>query len=223
MKIKKVFDLTHPLYHNCPCWPDLSPPTVEKMRFIPADDANVEMLKTNTHTATHIDAPYHKLSDGKKIDQLPVDTWIGEGIVADVSSVRDKELITADMLREAASHISENDIVMLYTGWSRYRGFNKKYLKDFPALSEDGAQWLVDKGSKLIGTDALSIDLYGLPQDIGPIAHYIILGAGVPIIEELNLEQIARMGNKRWMFFCLPILLKGAGGSFARVIAIDEE
>lgn len=223
MKIKKVFDLTQPLYHNCPCWPDLRPPTVEKMLFIPAADANVEMLRINTHTATHIDAPYHKLSDGKTIDQLPVDTWIGEGIVADVSNVGDKELITADMLKKAASHISENDIVMLYTGWGRHRGFNRKYLKDFPGVSEDGAQWLVDRRPKLIGTDALSIDLYDLPQDIGPIAHYVILGAGVPIIEELYLEKIAKTGNKRWMFFCLPILLKGAGGGLARVIATDDE
>ena len=222
MKIEKVFDLTQPLYHNCPCWPDLPLPTVEKMLFIPAADANVEMLSTNTHTATHIDAPYHKLSDGKKIDQLPVETWIGEGIVADVSDIGDKELITADMLEKAASHISENDIVMLYTGWSRYRGFNRKYLKDFPGVSEDGAQWLIDKKCKLIGTDALSIDLYDLPQDVGPAAHYVILGAGVPIVEELYLEEIAKMGNKRWMFFCLPILLTGAGGSMARVIATDS-
>ena len=221
MKIKKVFDLTQPLYHDCPCWPDLDPPKVNRMLFIPAADANVEMLKTNTHTATHIDAPYHKLSDGKKIDQIPVDNWIGEGIVADVSNVGDKELITTDMLEKAASHMSENDIVMLHTGWSRYRGFNRKYLKDFPALSEDGARWLMDRKPRLVGTDALSIDLYDLPEGSGPVAHYVILGAGVPIIEELYLEEIAKMGNKRWMFFCLPILLAGAGGSLARVIATD--
>ena len=42
MKIRKVFDLTHPLYHNCPGWPDFPPPTIERMLFIPHDIANVE-------------------------------------------------------------------------------------------------------------------------------------------------------------------------------------
>jgi len=145
MKIKQIFDLTQPLYHNCPCWPDLQPPTIEKMLFIPKSDANVEKLNLNTHTATHVDAPYHKLSDGITVDQIPVDTWIGEGIVADVDFLGDKDLITAEILEETAAHMIEGDIVMLHTGWGSHRAFTRKYLKDWPALDETGARWLVKR------------------------------------------------------------------------------
>jgi len=222
MKIKRVFDLTQPLYHNCPCWPDLQPPTIEKMLFIPKSDSNVEKLNLNTHTATHVDAPYHKLSDGITVDQIPVDTWIGEGIVADVDFLGDKDLITAKILEETAAHMIEGDIVMLHTGWGSHRAFTRKYLKDWPALDETGARWLVKKKARAVGTDALSIDLYYLPEDTGPVAHNVLLKAGVPIVEELFLGEIAKIAHKRWTFFCLPILIKGAGGSLARAIAIDE-
>jgi kynurenine formamidase len=219
MKIKKVYDLTHPLYHNCPGWPDFPPPTIERMLFIPRDICNVEKLYINTHTGTHVDAPYHFFPDGKTLDQVPVDTWIGEGIVVDMSHKKDKESITADDLEKAASHMIKDDIVMLYTGRGKYRGFNQKYLKDWPSVNESGAKWLVEHGAKIIGTDGLGIEMYGFEK---PVVHSLILGAGIPIVEEVYLEEIAPMGNKRWLFICLPLLLKDAGGCLARVIAIDE-
>lgn len=224
MKDKKIYDLSQPFYHNCPCWPTLDPPTVERMYYIPRADANVEMLRFNTHTATHVDAPYHKLADGKSLDQLPVESWIGEGIVVDVSFVGERDLITEEVLQDAASHMAEGDIVMLYFGWSKYRAFTKKYLMDFPALNESGAHWLVDNKAKLVGTDALSIDLYDtyLDPDKGPAAHKVLLGADIPLVEEVYLEEIAQIEQKRWMFFCLPIAIQGAGGAPARVIAIDN-
>ncbi len=224
MKIKKVLDLTQPLYHNCPCWPTLDPPTVERMLYIPRHDANVEKLALNTHTATHVDVPYHKLAEGAALDQVPVETWIGEGIVAEVPLLEERGAISAEVLREAAAHMVEADIVMLHTGWGARRGFTREYLMDWPALDESGAAWLVERKAKVVGTDGLSIDLYDpyLPADKGPVAHKILLGAGVPLVEEVYLEEIARMGRRRWTFFCLPMAIQGAGGSPARVVAIDE-
>jgi len=222
MNIKSVYDLTQPLYHNCPGWPDFPPPTVERMLYIPHDICNVEKVIINTHTGTHIDVPYHFFPDGKTMEQVPVDTWIGEGIVADVSYLDDNTLISDTDLAKSASHMEKGDIVMLYTGRGKHRGFNKKYLKEWPAVSEGAARWLVDHGAKIVGTDGLGIEAYGFPPDGQPVGHYTILGAGVPIIEEVNLEEIAPMGNKRWLFICLPLLLRDAGGCLARVIAIDE-
>ena len=156
MKIKRVYDLTQPLYHNCPGWPDYPPPTVERMAFIPHDICNVEKLYINTHTGTHIDVPYHFFSDGKTLDQVPVDTWIGEGIVVDFSSKEDKEIITAGDLEKAAAHMINSDIVMLYTGRGKHRGFSEKYLKNWPSVDESGARWLVDHGAKIIGIEGPS-------------------------------------------------------------------
>jgi kynurenine formamidase len=128
MQIKKVYDLSQPLYHNCPGWPDFPPPTVERMLYIPRDFCNVEKIQINTHTGTHIDVPYHFLPDGPALDKIPVETWIGEGVVIDISFKEDKEEVTADDLEANAPRISKGDIVMLYTGRGKYRGFNRKYL-----------------------------------------------------------------------------------------------
>jgi arylformamidase len=219
MKIKKVYDLTQPLFHNCPGWPDFPPPTVERMLFIPHDICNVEKISINTHTGTHIDAPYHFFHDGAPLDKVPVETWVGEGIVADVSHKGDKSPVTAMDLEKAASHMKKGDILMLYTGRGKLRGFNEAYLKNWPSVDESGAQWIVDHGTKIIGTDGLGIEMYGFET---PVVHRIILGAGIPIVEEAYLEEIAPLGKRRWVFVCLPLLLKDAGGCLARVIAIDE-
>ncbi|MBN2323513.1 MAG: cyclase family protein [Spirochaetes bacterium] len=220
MNIKKVYDLTQPLYHNCPGWPDFPPPTVERMLFIPRDICNVERIEINTHTGTHIDVPYHFVHDGVTLDKVPVETWVGEGIVVDVSYKKDKEAITPDDLEKQAAHVKKDDIVMLYTGRGKHRGFNETYLKNWPSVGQEGAQWLVDKGARIIGIDGLGIEMYGFSE---PVVHRTILGAGVLVIEELYLEDIVSMGKKRWLFVCLPLLLKDAGGCLARVIAMDVE
>jgi len=221
MKIKKVYDLTQELYHNCPGWPDFPPPVMVSMLYIGRDGCNVEkFVDINTHTATHIDAPSHWIPDGKTHDQIPVDTWIGEGVVVDMTHKKDKEAITDKDLEKKASHVKSGDIVMIYTGRDIYRGFNEKYLKDWPSIDKSGAEWVVRKNVKIIGTDGLGIEMYGFKE---PLVHTTLLKAEIPIIEELYLEEIAKMGQKRWLFICLPLKIRGAGGAFARVIAIDEE
>lgn len=222
MKIKRVYDLTHPLFHNCPGWPDFDPPLVKRMLYQPRNICNVEWIEINTHTGTHIDAPYHFHADGKSMDQLPVETWLGEGIVADLSHLADRAFITAKELEKAAAHLRAGDILMLYTGRGKDRGFNARYLKDWPGVDESGARWLVERQVKMVGTDSLAIEAYGFPPEGKPIGHLTILGAGIPIIEEVFLEEIAPFGQKRWQFICLPLNLKAAGGSLARCLAIDE-
>ena len=137
-----------------------------------------------------------------------------------MSHKKDKEAITSSDLEQKASHVCNGDILMLYTGWGKYRGFNEKYLKDWPSVDKSGAEWIVKRGVKIVGTDGLGIQMYGFSEKSE--IHDTILRAEIPIVEEVNLEGIAPFGEKRWFFICLPLLLKSTGGVFARVIAIDE-
>ena len=144
---------------------------------------------------------------------------MGEGVVIDVSHKKDKEPITSGDLEKNGSHVRKGDIAMLYTGRGKYRGFNEKYLKNWPSVDVTGARWIVERGVKIVGTDGLGIEMYGFTT---PEVHRTILGAEIPVVEEVYLEEIAPLGTKRWFFVCLPLLLKDAGGCLARVIAIDE-
>ena len=220
MKFKKIYDLTQPFYHNCPGWPDFAPPKVERMLYIPKDVCNVETMEFNTHTATHIDAPYHFLPDGKALDQIPVERFIGEGIVLDLRFKKENEFITVEDLEKVGSKIKKGDIVMLATGFGKARGFNHKYLKNFPAINGKAAQWLVDRQINILGVDTLGVETYGFPE--GPLVHRTLLGAEILILEELFLEPLFSAATQRFTFICLPILLKDAGGCLARVVAVEE-
>ncbi|NLS45425.1 MAG: cyclase family protein [Firmicutes bacterium] len=222
MKIKKVYDLSRPLYHNCPGWPGFELTKVEKFMFKPQDMATVERVTSLTHVATHADTPLHFFEDGSPMDKVPAGTWVGEGVVVDVPGKKDKEFITYDDLDKAGAHVKEGDIVALRTGYGQYYGFNRKYLYDWPAIDKTGAEWMVERKVKVIGCDTIGIESYGFPAG-GPVVHQTLLRANIMIVEELNLEEIVKFGTKRWLFCWLPILLQNAGGCFTRAVAIDVE
>jgi arylformamidase len=88
------------------------------------------------------------------------------------------------------------------------------FQKDFVALAWDAAQWIVARGIQLVGVDYLSVEAFGAPE---PRAHRILLGAGVVIVEGLNLHDIAP-GN--YTLACLPLKIKHGDGAPARAILI---
>ena len=166
-----------------------------------------------SHTGTHIDAPYHFLKDGQRIDEIPVQQFIGNGILIDVSGKSERELIDSADLKFYASEIKKGDFVILRTGWDRYFGTPKYYLH--PYLSAEGARFLVKMGVSLVGVDALNVDptYYGrmdsdpsakdLPDEAeyGYPVHDILLGNDILIVENLcNLDKIKQV--KVFIHFC---------------------
>ena len=222
MKIKKILDLSRPLYHNCPGWPGSDLAEVNKVVYQPHDMCTMEKVCAITHTGTHADSPLHFFEDAEAMDEVPVETWVGEGIVLDFGYKERKAPITAKDLAEVGKHVKEGDIIAVRTGTGQYYGYNHNYMKDWPFINEEGAKWIVDKGVKVVGCDTLGIESFYMPEG-GPKTHLTILGAGICIVEELNLEEIVQYGEKRWLFCWLPVLLKGAGGSFTRAIAMDVD
>jgi arylformamidase len=220
MNIRRVYDLSRPLAHNCPGWAGMELTRVDKVATLPTSISNVERVTAVTHAATHADAPFHFLADGKTMDQVPPDAWIGEGVVVDIVGKGDKEVITYDDLERAGAHVRENDIVALRTGYGKFYGFNSKFIYDFPGIDSQSAKWFLDRRVKMLGVDTLGIERQDFPEGRG-LAHETILGAGITIVEALNLEEIVHMGTKRWFFCWLPVLIQGAGGAFTRALAID--
>ena len=79
------------------------------------------------------------------------------------------------------------------------------------ALLEDAASWIVQRGIRLVGIDYLSIQKF---HD-GPAVHQILLGAGVAVVEGLDLSR-AVPGN--YELICLPVAIVGAEGAPARAV-----
>jgi arylformamidase len=86
-----------------------------------------------------------------------------------------------------------------------------EFMKDYAALTETGAQWVVERRIRLIGVDYLSVQCYG----DGPLTHQILLQAGVVILEGLNLADIE---PGCYELICLPLKLVDADGAPARAV-----
>jgi arylformamidase len=88
-----------------------------------------------------------------------------------------------------------------------------EFRSDFVAVSADGAQYLVDRGVKLVGVDYLSVAPF---DDVIP-THKILLQGGVIVVEGLNLSQVSQ---GRYTLHCLPLKLAATEGAPARVILV---
>jgi arylformamidase len=170
---------------------------------------DVRTLTMGTHTGTHVDAPAHFIQGARTVDELDLEDCIGPAQVLDLSSeppgqvqVQQLEALDPDIPR-----------VLLRT---RNSAFWQKSTFDntYTALSDAAAQFLVEKGIKLIGIDYLSIASFGQPAPV----HLDLLKAGIIILEGLNLSQVSA---GRYTLICLPLKLRGAEGAPARAILVD--
>ena len=77
--------------------------------------------------------------------------------------------------------------MLLCTGWGQKRGHNEDYCNLWPYLTEDGANWLLEKGVKGVGIDAMSVG-GPLPGEGGP-PHKILLAKDIWLLEELYIRK----------------------------------
>ena len=227
IKGNKIIDLTHTLYHDMPGWPTHPILSISQLKQINIDGYNVKQMIINTHHGTHFDAPAHMIEGGTTLDQIDMNKFVGSGVVLNLSYKKDGEAIEKEDLSKFT--VNRDDIVMLYTGWSKYRGFNQKYLYRWPYLGISGAEYLSEKNVTLVGIDTLSIGAWGGKTTVAnPIAdnakevHVTLLSKNIIILEEVaNLDQILGEKNEvRAYFIILPLKIKESDGSPARAIAI---
>lgn len=199
----------------------------------------IEILTTSSHTATHIDAPYHygATSEGKparRIDEVPLEWCFGPGVVLDMRSKKHGETITIADLETALNKIEYKfqplDIVMIHTG-SAQRWGTRKYLMQ-PGFNRESTLWLVNQGIKMIGIDAWTLDrpFDGMIDDfkttgdgrvIWP-AHFAGITKEYCQIEKLaNLEKLPRPHG--FYVSCLPVKIKGGSAGWRRAVALIPE
>lgn len=203
-----MIDVSVPLTGSLPTWPGSPGITTTPLLSIAAGDvANASQATLDVHTGTHIDAPRHFVEGGITVEAVGLERLNGPAFVASVPTASDigPEHLSAAyippgtrrlLLRTANSAISD-----LY---------ERPFLEDYAALSPAGAAWVVEQGIDVIGIDYLSIQRFSDPPD----AHTTILGAGLVIIEGLDLRRVAAGWHD---MICMPILLAGLEAAPARV------
>jgi arylformamidase len=173
------------------------------------DGVNLSELCLGSHTGTHVDAPSHFVKGGKGIDRLDLDRFIGPAWVADLRRV--KGGINADDLSKARVPRGRRRI-LLRTSNSRWWHPARAFRTDFVYLAPDGADWLVERGVQLVGIDYLSIEGYGVP---GAPTHKRLLGAGIPILEGLDLFNVP---PGRWQMAAFPLRIQDGDAGLTRAV-----
>ena len=136
----KIIDLSYPISSETQVFPAYPKPTIVKWAKMDVQGFEAEIIHMATHTATHVDAFLHMLSNGDSIDRFPLERFILDALAIDMSYKKPKELITAEDLRRALSKMkfSVGDALLIYTGFEK-RAEYTSYLTDHPGLSEDAA------------------------------------------------------------------------------------
>ena len=217
--INKIYDLSQPLFHNCPGWVEYPSTHVTRDYHIPVNGFNAEMMHMNTHTGTHLDVPFHFYENGDTIEKVPLESFMGPGLFCDLRHKEPDTPITAEDLAPFLPLIERGDWVILNTGMGKKRGFNKEYLMGWAYLDGSGAEGRIKAGIKGVGIDALSIGGWGSPTKGRP-CHEVLLSGNAYILEDLLIPDEIMDGKKR-MISCFPLLMPGCGGAPARAVAYE--
>lgn len=196
----------------------------------------IERIEAITHTGTHVDAPYHygAMSEGRPartIDQVPLEWCYAPGVVLDMRHKLPGEFITVEDLQAALAQIryavQPLDIVLIQTGADARMGTLEYFAQ--PGLGREGVLWLVEKGVRVIGIDAYTLDRpfnsmvddfqrTGDGRYIWP-AHFAGITREYCQIEKLaGLDQIPVPHG--FHVSCLPVKIKGASAGWCRAVAI---
>jgi kynurenine formamidase len=206
----KFIDLTHPMRHGQPSFPGdpvlqiASHATIEKQRY------NVSQVAMGSHQGTHLDAQFHFVPDGKRIDQMPLDWFYGPATLLRIPKPAKSEITLAD-LKPFEARLVPGARVIYETGWHRHYG-EADFFSDFPSLTQEAATYLAARGIRLLGMDTPtpSRDYYEV--------HHILQQkpAEIVIVEALaNLDAVP----ENFLFIGFPLRFEGGDGSPIRAVA----
>ena len=201
-------DVTVPLESGMLSWPSDPAVAVERARSMSAGaSCNVSRLELGAHTGTHVDAPLHFVDGGQGIDTMPVSATVGP---ARVIEIEDPHRVTVDELRPHA--VRRGERILFRTRNSRERWHERPFDERFVHVSLEAAEHLAQVCVRTVGIDYLSVGGY---KGDNHAIHRALLGAGIWIIEGLDLSEVS---SGSYTLMCLPLRILGGDGAPARAL-----
>ncbi len=201
-------DVSLPFRNGMVHWPGDTPfERGMNMEIANGDLVNLSQMTSSVHMGTHMDAPLHFIANAKSIDSMPLSATIGP---ARVIGIEDPEAIT---VRELAPHkIARGERILFRTANSRRAWKTDVFQEDYIYVNPETAEYLAGIGIQTVGVDYLSVGGFHTGN---AETHRALLGAGIWVIEGLNLEHV-EPGD--YELICLPLKLVGADGAPARAV-----
>ena len=159
---------------------------------------NLSTLSMCAHNGTHVDAPLHFYEDGKSVDQMSLEHFVGECFVA-----------------EASGSLGSQEAYQILEKANALKSQKRILIKGEAIVTEEAAQIFADAEVLLVGVESQSVGPEKAPMRV----HKILLGKNVALLEGLVLEN-AREG--RYLLNAAPLNIRAFEGSPCRAILIEE-
>ena len=189
-----IYDISQEVF-GCEVFPgDPSPEREELLRMNDGAVCNLTAFRMCAHNGTHVDAPYHFFSDGKTIDQMDPDRFIGPAYVAEHVG----PLLTDDaerILHAARACSAETAERILIKGEA--------------TVTKEAAMVFAREKIKLLGNESQTVG----PEDAPKEVHQILLGAEIVLLEGIRLGGVP---EGCYLLHAAPLNLRGADGSPCR-------
>ena len=197
----KIYDISQEVF-SCQVYPDDPMPEKKELKSMKKGELyNLTAFNMCAHNGTHIDAPRHFIKDGKTIDEICLDAFVGMAYVAEHRGV-----------------VTDNDAVEIIEKAKKHNPEVAKriLIKGDVEVSLEAAKVFASSNILLLGNE---------PQTVGPknapmAVHLALLSANVVLLEGIRLAAIS---EGVYFLNAAPLNLAGAEGSPCRAVLIDTE
>jgi len=197
----KIYDISQEVF-SCQVYPGDPEPQKERLSCMEKGDLyNLTAFRMCAHNGTHIDAPFHFLKDGKTVDAIGLEAFVGMAYVAEHHGIVSGEDAAAIMEKvkkknpEAAKRI---------------------LIKGDVEVSLDAANVFASSNILLLGNEPQTVGSEDAPMAV----HLALLGAGVILLEGIRLPEVS---EGIYFLNAAPLNLSGADGAPCRAVLIDFE
>ena len=214
-----VIDLSQSLSNETMSYfPDTEPVKLEMIHTIEKSGFRETLMYMTSHAGTHIDAPAHVLEGHKMLDEMRPMQFVGKGLVIDCRNVPAGKYISMEYIDKVREKADQAEFLLFCTGWDRYWGQNE-YLGNYPIITKEVVDYLVEHKKKGVGFDTLSMDPVA-DEELRLHKQLFIQRDGI-IME--NLTNLDKIGEELFLLAALPLKYEHADGAPARVVAILKE
>ena len=197
----KIYDISQEVF-GCQVYPGDPMPEKKELRSMEKGEVyNLTAFSMCAHNGTHIDAPRHFIKDGKTIDEICFDAFVGMAYVAEHRGV-----------------VSDNDAVEIIEKAKKHNPEVAKriLIKGEVEVSLEAANVFASSNILLLGNEPQSVG----PQETPMAVHLALLSADVILLEGIRLSAVP---EGVYFLNAAPLNLAGADGSPCRAVLIDNE
>lgn len=208
----RLIDISIAIGAGMPVWPGDTPFSCGwTARREDGASVNLASLHTSAHAGTHADAPMHVESAWDGSERLPPDAFVGDALVCALpyAMLGDGAALVDIPVLESLLGDAPCQRLLLRTGCSVASG---EFPAAWPTLTEPAAAWLLQRGVRLFGVDAPSVD--ERESTSLPIHHRLFAG-GAYVLENLALEDVT---PGRYELLAQPLLIRGADAAPVRAM-----